>query len=115
MSSLTTQESSNTQPPNPANPGSSQKDTSKGDPSVPFKTGVSTTPSGLSNSVDKTSYGQQNTCGTSEQRRGEDITQNTRQEYEGTGSLGMKTGSESLIDSVERSVRGGDGEGGGRV
>jgi hypothetical protein len=48
--------------------------------------------------------GQQNASGTSEQRRGEDVTQNTKQEYEGSSSVGTKTGSESLIDSVEKSV-----------
>lgn len=32
------------------------------------------------------------------------MTQNTKQEYEGSSSVGTKTGSESLIDSVERSV-----------
>jgi hypothetical protein len=55
--------------------------------------------------------GQQNASGTSEQRRGEDVTQNTKQEYEGSSSVGMKTGSENLIDSVERSVHeGGDSD-----
>ncbi|KAI4628259.1 hypothetical protein J4E80_002397 [Alternaria sp. BMP 0032] len=104
MSSLTGQESSNTQPKNPVNPSEDTAGTFKGDPSVPFKTGQSTDPAGLSVSVDKAAPGQQNASGTSEQRRGEDITQNTRQEYEGSSSVGTKTGSESLIDSVERSM-----------
>ncbi|CAA9962857.1 hypothetical protein PTMSG1_06225 [Pyrenophora teres f. maculata] len=112
MSSLTGQESSNTQPQNPVNPGDEKTGTFKGDPSVPLKTGASTDPTGLSTSVDKSSYGQQNASGTSEQRRGEDVTQNTKQEYEGTSSLGIKTGSESLIDSVEKSVHEGDERGG---
>lgn len=55
MSSLTTQESSNTQPENPVNPGDNKTSTFKGDPSVPFKTGASTDPTGLSTSVDKVS------------------------------------------------------------
>ena len=53
MSSLTGQESSNTQPKNPVNPGEDTAGTFKGDPSVPFKTGQSTDPVGLSASVDK--------------------------------------------------------------
>ena len=52
----------------------------------------------------KTSPGTHNASGTSEQRRGDDVTQNTKQEYEGTSYVGTKTGSESLIDSVEKSV-----------
>ncbi|USP72840.1 hypothetical protein yc1106_00114 [Curvularia clavata] len=104
MSSLTSQESSNTQPKNPVNPGQDTAGTFEGDGSVPFKTGGSSDPAGLSTSVDKSAYGQQNASDTSEQRRGEDVTQNTRQEYEGKGDVGVKTGSESLIDSVERSV-----------
>lgn len=54
MSSLTSQESSNTQPQNPVNPG--QEDTAgsfTGDGSVPFKTGGSSDPAGLSTSIDK--------------------------------------------------------------
>lgn len=53
MSSLTAQESSNTQHQNPINPGDDTCGTFKGDPSVPFKTGGSTDPAGLSTSVDK--------------------------------------------------------------
>lgn len=53
MSSLTAQESSNTQPQNPVNPGDDTSGTFKGDPSVPFKTGGSNDPAGLSTSVDK--------------------------------------------------------------
>jgi len=53
MSSLTAQESSNTQPQNPVNPGNDTSGTFKGDSSVPFKTGGSTDPAGLSTSVDK--------------------------------------------------------------
>ncbi|KAF1834104.1 hypothetical protein BDW02DRAFT_630672 [Decorospora gaudefroyi] len=104
MSSLTGQESSNTQPNNPVNPGDDISGSFKGDPSVPFKTGGQSDPAGLSTSVDKTSYGQENASGTSEQRRGEDVAQNMKQEYEGSSSVGTKTGSESLIDCVERSV-----------
>jgi hypothetical protein len=52
----------------------------------------------------KTSPGTQNASGTSEQRSGEDITQNTKQKHQGTSNVGTKTGSESLIDSVEKSV-----------
>jgi len=40
------------------------------------------------------------------------VTQNTKQEYEGTSSVGTKTASESLIHSVEKSVHEDDGEGG---
>lgn len=37
------------------------------------------------------------------------MTQNTKQEYEGDSSLGTKSGSESLMDSVEQSMhQGGD-------
>jgi hypothetical protein len=32
------------------------------------------------------------------------LIQNTKQEYEGTGTVGTKTGSECLVDSVEKSV-----------
>ncbi|XP_014558809.1 hypothetical protein COCVIDRAFT_93652 [Bipolaris victoriae FI3] len=105
MSSLTAQESSNTQPQNPVNPGDDTSGTFKGDPSVPFKTGGSNDRAGLSTSVDKSSYSQQNASDTSEQRRGEDVTQNTKQEYEGSSDVGVNTGSESLLDSVERSVK----------
>ncbi|CAN9134817.1 unnamed protein product [Alternaria alternata] len=104
MSSLTGQESSNTQPRNPVNSGEDTAGTFKGDSSVPFKTGGSTDPAGLSVPADKSAPGQQNASGTSEQRRGEDVTQNTKQEYEGSSSVGQKTGSESLIDSIEKSV-----------
>ncbi|KAH6881582.1 hypothetical protein BKA58DRAFT_445784 [Alternaria rosae] len=104
MSSLTGQESSNTQPKNPVNPSEDTSGTFKGDPSVPFKTGQSTDPAGLSTSVDKAAPGQQNASGTSEERRGEDVTQNTKQEYEGSSNVGTKTGGESLIESVERSM-----------
>lgn len=58
----------------------------------------------------QSAYGQQNASDTSEQRRGEDVTQDTRQEYEGKGDVGVKTGSESLIDGIERSVHEGDEE-----
>ena len=53
MSSLTGQESSNTQPKNPVNPAEDTAGTFKGDSSVPFKTGSSTDPAGLSASMDK--------------------------------------------------------------
>lgn len=56
MSSLTGQESSNTQPKNPVNLGEDTTDTFKGDSSVPFKTGGSTDPAGLSVSADKVSF-----------------------------------------------------------
>jgi len=55
MSSLTGQESSNTQPKNPVNPSEDTAGTFKGDTSVTFKTGQSTDPAGLSASVDKVS------------------------------------------------------------
>jgi len=56
MSSLTGQESSNTQPRNPVNSGEDTAGTFKGDSSVPFKTGGSTDPAGLSVSADKVSF-----------------------------------------------------------
>ena len=56
MSSLTSQESSNTQPQNPVNPGEDSTGTFKGDGSVPFKTGGASDPAGLSTSVDKVSH-----------------------------------------------------------
>ena len=49
----------------------------------------------------QTSYGN-NASGTSETRRGEDLS--FQQEGEGSGFVGKKTGSESLIDSIEGSV-----------
>lgn len=33
------------------------------------------------------------------------MTQNTKQEYEGSSDVGVKTGIESLLDSVERRVK----------
>lgn len=53
MSSLTSQESSTTQPQNPVNPSKDAAGSFKGDPSVPFKSGSSTDPAGLSASIDK--------------------------------------------------------------
>jgi hypothetical protein len=53
MSSLTGQESSNTQPNNPFNTSYNTSGTFKGDSSVPFKTGAQSDPAGLSTSVDK--------------------------------------------------------------
>lgn len=50
----------------------------------------------------QTSYGD-NASGTSETRRGEDLS--FQQEGEGEGFVGKKTGSESLIDSIEGSVQ----------
>ncbi|CAO2647297.1 Nn.00g082190.m01.CDS01 [Neocucurbitaria sp. VM-36] len=76
MSSLTSQESSETQPDNPINPGT----------------------------ADKSSHGQDDASGTSEQRSGEDITQSTKQESQGSGEVGKKSGGGSLMDSVEKSV-----------
>ncbi|KAJ4377596.1 hypothetical protein N0V83_000423 [Neocucurbitaria cava] len=90
MSSLTGQESSETQPDNPVNPGTTS-DKGQNDPSIPFKIGdkSSSSPSGLSGiTVDKSSYGQDNASGTSEQRSGEDL----------------KSGGGSVLGSVEESV-----------
>jgi hypothetical protein len=126
MSSLTSQESSETQPSNPVNPGTSTA--TKDDPSVPFKVG-DTSSSGISGgTVDKvylppnlkypwrpnnntnlistiqTSVSGKNASDTSEQRRGEDTTYNSQTEKKGSSSVGRKTGSESLIESIEGSV-----------
>jgi hypothetical protein len=45
----------------------------------------------------QSSFGTQNASGTSEQRSGADLSQ-------GSGDTGGKSGSESLLDSVEKSV-----------
>jgi hypothetical protein len=120
MSSLTNQESSETQPNNPVNSGGEKG--VQDDPSVPTKVGDKSS-SGLSSGiVDKvdltfcilvsacmlmqrqTSAGTKNASDTSEQRSGEDVKFNTQQDPKGSSEVGTKTGSESLIDSVESSV-----------
>ena len=123
MSSLTAQESTANQGDLPINQGTGSTNTSSGsDSSVPFKVGnepnkgldAATTdkvrwmtcfPSGVVRISDakqqQTSYGN-NASGTSETRRGEDLS--FQQEGEGSGFVGKKTGSESLIDSIEGSV-----------
>jgi len=52
----------------------------------------------------QSAVGQKNASDTSEQRSGEDAKFNQQTEPKGESSVGTKTGSESLIDSVERSV-----------
>lgn len=121
MSSLTAQESSANQGDLPINQGTGPKNAGSGsDPSVPFQVGdrsskgldVATTEKvrqmnafylvKASDAKQKqTSYGN-NASGTSETRRGEDLS--FQQEGEGQGFVGKKTGSESLIDSIEGSV-----------
>ncbi|KAJ4346791.1 uncharacterized protein N0V89_010723 [Didymosphaeria variabile] len=102
MSSLTAQESSASQPDLPSNQGTTaQTGPGKDDPSVPFKVGNEATRGLDASTTDKTTYGN-NASGTSEARRGEDLS--FQQEEEGEGFVGKKTGSESLIDSVEGSV-----------
>ncbi|KAF3053978.1 hypothetical protein E8E11_002373 [Didymella keratinophila] len=102
MSSLTAQESSESNPSNSVNKGTTSAPGTGTDTAVPFGTG-SKTDSGFdrglsSGTADKTSVGTQNASGTSEQRSGADLS-----ELDG-GDKGGKSGSESLLDSVEKSV-----------
>ncbi|KAL1601917.1 hypothetical protein SLS59_005082 [Nothophoma quercina] len=100
MSSLTAQESSESNPQNPVNKGTTSAPGTGSDPAVPFGTGSKTDSgfeSGLSSKADKSSVGTQNASGTSEQRSGADLSQ-------GSGDTGGKSASESLLGSVEKSV-----------
>ncbi|XPT03662.1 hypothetical protein M3J09_012750 [Ascochyta lentis] len=98
MSSLTAHESSESNPRNPVNEGTTAAPGTGSDPAVPFLTGGDDDGSGLSSGrVDKISAGTQNAAGTSEQRSGADLSR-------GSGGVGGKSGSASLLDSVERSV-----------
>ncbi|KAF2626641.1 hypothetical protein BU25DRAFT_411613 [Macroventuria anomochaeta] len=100
MSSLTAQESSESNPKNPVNEGTTSAPGTGSDPAVPKGTGKTSDSgfeSGLSSKGDKISAGTQNASGNSEQRSGADLSQ------EG-GDKGGKSGSESLLDSVEKSV-----------
>ncbi|KAJ4993554.1 hypothetical protein SVAN01_01102 [Stagonosporopsis vannaccii] len=103
MSSLTAQESSESNPKNPVNKGTTSAPGTGSDPAVPFGTGAqsgSGFKGGLSSGVaDKTSAGTQNASGTSEQRSGADLSA-----LDGGQDAGGKSASESLLDSVERSV-----------
>ncbi|KAJ4373624.1 hypothetical protein N0V86_007767 [Didymella sp. IMI 355093] len=102
MSSLTAQESSESNPKNPVNEGTTSAAGTGSDPAIPFGTGSKTDSgfeSGLSSKADKSSVGTQNASGTSEQRSGADLS-----ELDGGRDKGGKSASESLLDSVEKSV-----------
>lgn len=127
MSSLTAQESSEANPSNPINEGTTSAPGTGSDPAVPFGTGAKSDSgfdAGLSSgTVDKvrfphaqyqvhvyqvhgrellmggvqTAAGTQNASGSSEQRSGADLSQ-------GSGDTGGKSGSASVLDGVEKSV-----------
>ncbi|KAK3201015.1 hypothetical protein GRF29_213g664255 [Pseudopithomyces chartarum] len=104
MSSLTAQESTANQGDLPINQGTGSKNTGSGShPSVPFRVGSEPSKGLDAATTDKTSFGN-NASGTSETRRGEDLSFQQEGEGEGGGFVGKKTGSESLIDSIEGSV-----------
>ncbi|KAJ4411597.1 hypothetical protein N0V91_001382 [Didymella pomorum] len=101
MSSLTAQESSETQPSNPVNKGTTSAPGTGTDTAGPFSTGAkreSGFDSGLSSRADKSSVRVQNASGTSEQGSGANLSELDGGDKEG------KSGSESLLDSVEKSV-----------
>ncbi|KAF2246063.1 hypothetical protein BU26DRAFT_607338 [Trematosphaeria pertusa] len=107
MTSLTGQESSANQPDLPINPGTTTNTggkPGKDDPSVPFKVGKESSSSGGLDvgRIDKADAATSNASGTSEQRCGEDLA--FQQEAGEKGYVGPKTGSESLVESIERSV-----------
>ncbi|KAF3003472.1 hypothetical protein E8E13_003815 [Curvularia kusanoi] len=114
MSSLTTQESSQTRPSNPINPGHPSSPKKHSDPAIPFPTGGKTDSGfsrGLSSAItDKTSAGVQNASTTSEQRSGAEFSKlgvEREGEERSNGDMGrsVKSASESLMQSVEGSVQ----------
>ncbi|KAF2746060.1 hypothetical protein M011DRAFT_478449 [Sporormia fimetaria CBS 119925] len=73
------------------------------DPSVPFKVGGKQDDTGISTgTIDNTNPGIQNAGGTSEQRRGQDVS--FTQDPGEKGYVGTKTASESLVEGIERSA-----------